>query len=193
MINKIQNILGSGWSGIKYSIKQLWHFIEVEIPELMSNWRLVPRLLMLAYGWAFLDVINWFMALENPNNAQAGLVSVAGSLELDAAALEQRLVGGRGREGCEVARGHPDVHVVAKREDEGVARLALPRHLGAALLGRTHRRGPAREASQLHPDGITRLQPGLSGLLHRCWFGECALSFAAGQRLVQRLVYSCER
>ena len=25
---------------------------------------------------AFLDVINWFMALENPNNAQAGLVSV---------------------------------------------------------------------------------------------------------------------
>ena len=29
-----------------------------------------------AYGWAFLDVINWFMALENPNNAQAGLVSV---------------------------------------------------------------------------------------------------------------------
>ena len=76
MIDKIKNILGSGWSGIKYSIKQLWHFIEVEIPELMSNWRLVPRLLMLAYGWAFLDVINWFMALENPNNAQAGLVSV---------------------------------------------------------------------------------------------------------------------
>ena len=76
MIEKIKNIFGSGWSGIKYGIKQLWHFIEVEIPELMSNWRLVPRLLMVAYAWAFLDVINWFMALENPNNAQAGLVSV---------------------------------------------------------------------------------------------------------------------
>ena len=76
MIEKIKSIFGSGWSGIKYGIKQLWHFIEVEIPEMMSNWRLVPRLLMLAYGWAFLDVINWFMALEAPNNAQAGLVSV---------------------------------------------------------------------------------------------------------------------
>ena len=76
MIEKIKNLFGSGWSGIKYGIKQLWHFIEVEIPELMSNWRLVPRLLMVAYAWAFLDVINWFMALENPNNAQAGLVSV---------------------------------------------------------------------------------------------------------------------
>ena len=76
MIEKIKNLFGSGWSGIKYGIKQLWHFIEVEIPELMSIWRLVPRLLMVAYAWAFLDVINWFMALENPNNAQAGLVSV---------------------------------------------------------------------------------------------------------------------
>ena len=76
MIEKIKSIFGSGWSGIKYGIKQLWHFIEVEIPELMSNWRLVPRLLMVAYAWAFLDVINWFMMLENPNNAQAGLVSV---------------------------------------------------------------------------------------------------------------------
>ena len=49
---------------------------QVEILELMSNWRLVLRLLMVVYGWAFLDVINWFMALENTNNAQAGLVSV---------------------------------------------------------------------------------------------------------------------
>ena len=42
----------------------------------MSNWRLVPRLMMVAYGWAFMEVITWFMALENPNNAQAGFVSV---------------------------------------------------------------------------------------------------------------------
>jgi len=64
MIQRIKNLFGSGWSGIKYGIKQLWHFIEVEIPELMSNWRLVPRLLMVAYAWAFLDVINWFMMLH---------------------------------------------------------------------------------------------------------------------------------
>ena len=42
----------------------------------MSNWRLIPRLMMVAYGWAFMEVITWFMALEAPNNAQAGFVSV---------------------------------------------------------------------------------------------------------------------
>tara|TARA_R110001592_G_scaffold86771_5_gene256181 strand:+ start:9223 stop:9525 length:303 start_codon:yes stop_codon:yes gene_type:complete len=76
MIQKIKNIFGSGWSGFKYGIKQLWHFIEVEIPELLSNWRFVPRLMMIAYAYAFMEVITWFMALEAPNNAQAGLVSV---------------------------------------------------------------------------------------------------------------------
>ena len=75
-MNFLKNMLTTGWNGFKHGCKSVWHFIEVEIPELMSNWRLVPRLLMIAYGWAFLDVINWFMALENPNNAQAGLVSV---------------------------------------------------------------------------------------------------------------------
>ena len=75
-MNFLKNWLTTGWAGFKHGVKSLWHFIEVEIPELMSNWRLVPRLLMVAYAWAFLDVINWFMALENPNNAQAGLVSV---------------------------------------------------------------------------------------------------------------------
>ena len=71
-----KDMFSTGWAGFKHGVKSLWHFIEVEIPELMSNWRLVPRLLMVAYAWAFLDVINWFMALENPTNAQAGLVSV---------------------------------------------------------------------------------------------------------------------
>ena len=75
-MNFLKNIQTTVCLGFKYAVKSLWHFIEVEIPELMSNRRLVPRLLMLAYGWAFLDVINWFMMLENPNNAQAGLVSV---------------------------------------------------------------------------------------------------------------------
>ena len=70
------NLLNSGWTGFKYAVKQLWHFIEIEIPELISNYRMVPRLMMVAYGWAFMEVITWFMALEAPNNAQAGLVSV---------------------------------------------------------------------------------------------------------------------
>ena len=32
--------------------------------------------MMVAYGCAFYEVITWFMALDNPNNAQAELVSV---------------------------------------------------------------------------------------------------------------------
>tara|TARA_B100000902_G_C27042845_1_gene780233 strand:- start:286 stop:585 length:300 start_codon:yes stop_codon:yes gene_type:complete len=72
----IKNMFSAGWNGFAYGVKQLWHFIEVEIPELLSNWRAVPRLMMVAYGWAFLHVIQWFMALPEPNNAQAGLVSV---------------------------------------------------------------------------------------------------------------------
>ena len=76
MKNFLKNMFTTGWQGFKYGVGTLWHFLSIEIPELMSNWRLVPRLLMVAYGWAFLDVINWFMALENPTNAQAGLVSV---------------------------------------------------------------------------------------------------------------------
>ena len=69
-------MFGTGWSVFKYGVSQLWHFVEVEIPELISNWRLVPRLMMIAYAYAFMEVIQWFMALEAPNNAQAGLVSV---------------------------------------------------------------------------------------------------------------------
>ena len=71
-----KNMFSKGWQEFKYGIRMLWHFIEVEIPELMSNWRLIPRLMMVAYGWGFYEVITWFMALDNPNNAQAGLVSV---------------------------------------------------------------------------------------------------------------------
>jgi len=37
---------------------------------------MVPRLMMVSYVWGFMEVIAWFMALEAPNNAQAGLVSV---------------------------------------------------------------------------------------------------------------------
>ena len=42
----------------------------------MSNWRLIFKTYDDPYGWAFYEVITWFMALDNPNNAQAGLVSV---------------------------------------------------------------------------------------------------------------------
>ena len=58
------------------TIKWIWWFLKEELPQFLSNWRTVPRLMMVAYAYAFIEVITWFMALEDPNNAQAGLISV---------------------------------------------------------------------------------------------------------------------
>ena len=45
-------------------------------PERLDSWRIVPRLLILAYMVVFYQTCNWFMNLSEPNNAQAGFVSV---------------------------------------------------------------------------------------------------------------------
>jgi hypothetical protein len=60
----------------KTVIKNLWHFIKIEMPELMANWRLIPRCLMAAYTYAFYQVTTWFMAMPDPTTAQTGFVSV---------------------------------------------------------------------------------------------------------------------
>ena len=59
-------------------IKQmsLKNIIKHEIPETMDNWRLIPRLLIFLYAVVFYQTMNWFMGLPDPNNAQAGFVSV---------------------------------------------------------------------------------------------------------------------
>ena len=45
-------------------------------PEKLDSWRIVPRLLILSYMVVFYQTCNWFMNLTDPNNAQAGFVSV---------------------------------------------------------------------------------------------------------------------
>jgi len=45
-------------------------------PEKLDAWRIVPRLLILSYMLVFYQTCQWFMSLDNPNNAQAGFVSV---------------------------------------------------------------------------------------------------------------------
>ena len=45
-------------------------------PEGLSAWRIIPRLLILSYMIVFYQTCNWFMSLSDPNNAQAGFVSV---------------------------------------------------------------------------------------------------------------------
>ena len=54
----------------------MWDMIKYEIPEMLDNWRVIPWLLIFMYAVVFYQTMNWFMLLENPNNAQAGFVSV---------------------------------------------------------------------------------------------------------------------
>tara|TARA_Y100001970_G_scaffold128453_2_gene158615 strand:+ start:2530 stop:2793 length:264 start_codon:yes stop_codon:yes gene_type:complete len=54
----------------------MWDIIKYEIPEMLDNWRVIPRLLIFLYAVVFYQTMSWFMLLENPNNAQAGFVSV---------------------------------------------------------------------------------------------------------------------
>ena len=54
----------------------MWDLIKYEIPEMLDNWRVIPRLLIFLYAVVFYQTMSWFMLLENPNNAQAGFVSV---------------------------------------------------------------------------------------------------------------------
>ena len=45
-------------------------------PENLDKWRIWPRLLITLYGLAFYRVIEWFMQLQDPPNAQSAFVSV---------------------------------------------------------------------------------------------------------------------
>ena len=45
-------------------------------PEKLDSWRIVPRALILSYMVVFYQTCSWFMNLPDPNNAQAGFVSV---------------------------------------------------------------------------------------------------------------------
>ena len=45
-------------------------------PEKLDSWRIVPRALILSYMVVFYQTCSWFMNLPDPNDAQAGFVSV---------------------------------------------------------------------------------------------------------------------
>jgi len=42
---------------------------------ILDKFRLIPRLIMLAYIYAFYSTTVWFMTLSNPTNAQAAFIS----------------------------------------------------------------------------------------------------------------------
>ena len=42
---------------------------------ILDKFRVIPRLVMLAYCWAFYSSVSWFMLLSAPTNAQAAFIS----------------------------------------------------------------------------------------------------------------------
>ena len=46
-----------------------------KVANIMDKFRFVPRLIMLAYIFAFYQSTMWFMALPDPTNAQAAFIS----------------------------------------------------------------------------------------------------------------------
>ena len=46
-----------------------------KIAGTLDKFRVIPRLVMLAYCWAFYSSVDWFMHLSNPTNAQAMFIS----------------------------------------------------------------------------------------------------------------------
>jgi hypothetical protein len=46
-----------------------------QVAGLLDKFRVIPRLIMLAYIYAFYQSTTWFMALTDPTNAQAAFIS----------------------------------------------------------------------------------------------------------------------
>lgn len=44
-------------------------------PEYFDKWRVFPRIFITVYIYLLYDVVQWFMALPEPNTQQAALVS----------------------------------------------------------------------------------------------------------------------
>jgi hypothetical protein len=48
----------------------------IDLAKAIDAWRIFPRIFITTYIFLLYKVTVWFMALPEPNNAQAGLVSV---------------------------------------------------------------------------------------------------------------------
>jgi len=48
----------------------------IDLAKAIDAWRIFPRIFITTYIYLLYKVTVWFMALPDPNNAQAGLVSV---------------------------------------------------------------------------------------------------------------------
>ena len=48
----------------------------IDLSKLVNDLRIVPRAMILMYGYIFYEVTQWFMNLVAPNSQQAAFVSV---------------------------------------------------------------------------------------------------------------------
>ena len=46
-----------------------------KLAGMLDKFRIIPRLVMIAYCWAFYASVNWFMHLSDPTNSQAMFIS----------------------------------------------------------------------------------------------------------------------
>lgn len=67
---------------MKKALKTLWsgsiderRQVHLMLAEAIDAWRVVPRLLVLCYGYLVWDVVQWFMNLGDPTSQHAALVS----------------------------------------------------------------------------------------------------------------------
>ena len=48
----------------------------IDLAKAVDSWRIFPRMFITTYIYLLYKSTLWFMALQEPNNAQAGLISV---------------------------------------------------------------------------------------------------------------------
>lgn len=47
----------------------------IDLSEIIDSFRVVPRIILIAYGWLVYHVVEWFMVLKVASTQQATLVS----------------------------------------------------------------------------------------------------------------------
>jgi len=50
--------------------------MKTEYYKIVNRWRIVPRIMVLMYGYLFYDVSQWFMALPVPTMSQSTFIAV---------------------------------------------------------------------------------------------------------------------
>lgn len=52
-----------------------WKKKAIDIADVIDAYRIVPRLILIGYGFLIYEMYTWFTALEDPNTQQAAFVS----------------------------------------------------------------------------------------------------------------------